>query len=210
MPAHAVLKEALIRSFEVPVDEETKVTYIVMEYVRGEVLKDCWDDMSEARRERVCDQAASAIAELQSLHVDRPGPIGGGRSRGTWFTTLGAGPFHSVRELEDWFTHKLDVCKRYNRAYASIPPFMGKFGKMVMSHMDVAPRNIILEGDNNICLIDWDFAGAYPVHFERAGLLNQVREADFCKRMLARMKPYEQEINDLESVTWAITSAYLI
>lgn len=121
-----------------------------MEYIHSEVLSDCWENMSEARRERVCDQVASAIAELQSLHVDRPGPIGWGRSRGFWFMALGAGPFHSVRKLEDWFAHKLDVCKRFNRAHASLPAFSGKFGKMVLSYMDISPRNTIMEDDNNI------------------------------------------------------------
>lgn len=57
--------------------------------------------MSEPRRRKVCDQVVNAIAELQSLQVERPGPIGGGLLKGPWFTIYDVGPFSSIRELEN-------------------------------------------------------------------------------------------------------------
>lgn len=76
----------VIRCFDVPLDEDFNVTYIVMEYIRGTVLRDCWPDLSEPRRQKVCEQLVDAIAQLQTLQVERPGPIGGGSSKGPWFT----------------------------------------------------------------------------------------------------------------------------
>lgn len=200
----------VIRAFEVPIDEESKTSYIVMEYIRGEILEDVWDNISEERRQNVCDQVVNAIAQLEAIELDRPGPVGGGTSRGPWFTVIGAGPFDTIGELEDWFTHKLEVCKKFRRAYPEAPSFSGKFGKLVMSHMDISARNIILEKGDQVCLIDWDFAGAYPVFFERAALATEVQSPAFCERILSSIDPYEQEVEELKGVSWALTSAYLV
>lgn len=53
----------VIRSFDVPLDEDFNVTYIEMEYIRGTILRDCWPDISEPPASKRVD----AIADLQSL-----------------------------------------------------------------------------------------------------------------------------------------------
>jgi hypothetical protein len=41
---------------------------------------------------------------------------------------------------------------------------------LVLTHHDLAPRNIKLDRCNQIWLIDWDFAGFYPKYFEYAAM----------------------------------------
>lgn len=38
--------------------------------------------------------------------------------------------------------------------------------EIVFTHGDFAPRNILVEGDRVTAIIDWEFAGWYPEHWE--------------------------------------------
>jgi hypothetical protein len=114
------------RSFQVEDKDSTSVsstiTYIVMEYIPGTVLSDCWDKISENRRQNVCDKVVEAICKLQQLHVQRPGPIGGGlcRAPNELFSLAGAGPFSSIADIEKWYSHRLWLCKRMGRVQAIV------------------------------------------------------------------------------------------
>jgi serine/threonine protein kinase len=49
-------------------------------------------------------------------------------------------------------------------------PAVPKF--FVFSHQDLAPRNIILDKEGKIWLIDWGMSGWYPVYFEYTSMQN--------------------------------------
>lgn len=42
----------------------------------------------------------------------------------------------------------------------------------VFTHHDLAPRNILVTASGDIWILDWDFAGFYPIHFEYASIQN--------------------------------------
>lgn len=41
-----------------------------------------------------------------------------------------------------------------------------QWSKLVMCHLDIAPRNLMLLPDGSLCFLDWAFAGFYPSIFE--------------------------------------------
>lgn len=45
-------------------------------------------------------------------------------------------------------------------------------GMFVFTHHDLAPRNILLAPSGELWLLDWDFAGFYPIYFEYASMQN--------------------------------------
>jgi hypothetical protein len=209
--APSVRLPQLIRMFaidkESSSDAWTHGVYIVMEYVHGAVLSDCWLEMSEDRRQNVCDQVVGIISELQSLRIENPGPIGGGRSLDPTglFSIGGAGPFDSISDLETWYNLRLRLCKKIKSVPQDMPSFNGTFGAyMVMSHLDIAMRNIIVQAGDVVCLIDWEFAGAYPLHFERAGLERQHRVPEFTNRILERLPEFKIEMEKLKSIAFAL------
>jgi hypothetical protein len=199
-----------LRSFQIEERKGSFITYIVMEYIHGTVLSDCWNEMSEYRRQHVCDQLVDTLFQLRSLRTERPGPIGGGmcRTGSDLFSLRGAGPFDSIRELEDWYSHRMFFCKKLKRLPPDTPSFEGTFGdRMVMSHLDIAKRNIIVQADDVICLVDWGFAGAYPTHFERAALEHHhTIDNDLVERVLARLPEHKEAMEKLKSVDFALTS----
>ena len=84
--------------------------YIVIDYIDGEQLGDCWKQLSPEKQEDVVKQTVDIIAQLQDVVLEGAGPIGGGPCRGRFFTDYSAGPFKSGEEMEAWFNHKLAIC----------------------------------------------------------------------------------------------------
>jgi hypothetical protein len=126
--------------------------YIVIEYIKGRLVSDVWLNLDiEARRSVLC-QLYEYIRQLQALKLDRPGPVGGGGgvSEGSFFTDYDAGPFKSRKDMEDWFNDRLLVCHDFGHA-SQTPPgwFAGRFDELVMCHLDIHPRNLILDGQRS-------------------------------------------------------------
>ncbi|KAJ0420233.1 hypothetical protein BJY00DRAFT_141182 [Aspergillus carlsbadensis] len=42
----------------------------------------------------------------------------------------------------------------------------------ILTHHDLAPRNVMVSPSGQLSLIDWDLAGFYPVRFEYAAMYN--------------------------------------
>lgn len=73
--------------------------FIIMDYVPGRTLEECWNDLNAEAREKVTADAARMIEEMQSVPFNNlpPGPIGGQTPfTGSWFSDHGAGPFATV------------------------------------------------------------------------------------------------------------------
>ncbi|KAJ5704566.1 Aminoglycoside phosphotransferase [Penicillium majusculum] len=128
---------------------------------------------------------------MQSVAILQPGPLGGGPFRGRFFTDYSAGPFKNSAEVQDWFNHKLDIY---------IPPF--QFSKFVITHHDISPRNLILDRDGKVWLIDWADAGAYPPAFESAALLAQQFFISFNEAVLSLIPRFPEEERQLDSITY--------
>ena len=45
-------------------------------------------------------------------------------------------------------------------------------GPYVLTHHDLAPRNLLLSPSGELWLLDWDLAGFYPIYFEYASMYN--------------------------------------
>ena len=191
------------RSFNVPGPGifET-IGYIVMDYVEGVCLANCWNDLDPGTRQNVVLQVAGFIQQLQSVRLNSPGPIGGGPCQGRWFTDYSAGPFTNQQEIENWFNHKLAICNGSGNAREDIPPF--NFPTFVLTHQDISPRNLILDPSGQVWLIDWAFAGAYPPCFEAATLTEQIQFPDFSQQLLERIHTNPQEITQLRSIGWGL------
>ncbi|EFW20262.1 conserved hypothetical protein [Coccidioides posadasii str. Silveira] len=181
------------RSFQVddPFEYYGTRGYLVMDYIEGRNLGDCWMQLAAEDKADVISQSAAIISQLQSTVLPTPGPIGGGPCRGKLFTDYGAGPLNSGSEMEAWLNHKLEICKHYNQTPQDIPPF--KFRKFVLVHQDISPRNMILDAAGQVWLIDWAHAGAYPPAVERAAVAEQHLFPEFNKMLLNALPHYDAE-----------------
>jgi aminoglycoside phosphotransferase (APT) family kinase protein len=183
--------------------------FIVMDYIQGVCLSECWDSLDVASRSDITSRVASMIQELESVSVQAPGPIGGTESqfRGMWFSVYGAGPFATIQELEDWFNHKIDVCERFNQPIAGTPRF--KFDKLVLTHQDITPCNFILGRDGQLWLVDWAASGGYPPGFERAAIALQLHHPDFGAEVCAKITDYPTVVMQRRAISFGLTTGAL-
>ncbi|KAL4755813.1 kinase-like protein, partial [Aspergillus foveolatus] len=197
------------RSFQLTDDSKYFGTmgYIVMDYIHGQPLDTCWEDLGDEQKSDVSKQVAEMIMEMQCIKLPKPGPIQGGPCRGRFFTHYSAGPFNNESEFEDWFNHKLDICQKFNKAPQDTPRF--KFTEFVLTHQDVSPRNLILDQHGQAWLVDWADAGAYPPAFETAALSSQQSFPEFNARVLSHLPRYPLEERQLDSIGYALTTAAL-
>ncbi|KAB8229917.1 uncharacterized protein BDW43DRAFT_314563 [Aspergillus alliaceus] len=189
---------------------------ILMDFVDGRSVEQCWGDLSQAERVDVVSQVASIITTLRSIPLSdqqqqKPGPVGCKCcvARGFWFTDIGAGPFDSKEHLEAWFNDRLEISQKFHQAPDTVPPF--HFDKLVLTHLDIAPRNLILDPDGKVWLIDWGDAGIYPDGFEVALLKARRFEApvytDMLLEMLSKTLPMHEELHQqLRWITFALTT----
>lgn len=175
---------------------------ILMEYIEGSTLASIWPQLDEDEKLHVYGQVEEALNELHSAEAKFPGPFRDKDcppevSRGPLFTDYDAGPFETIRDLEEWYNGRLQVCKHFRRISPAALNF--HFDRLVYCHMDVAARNLIYSPQKEIWFIDWAFAGAYPPHFETAtfqrrgdgiitaGLLKFLRTTEEEQRKIRRL-----------------------
>ncbi|KAJ5214704.1 Aminoglycoside phosphotransferase [Penicillium cf. viridicatum] len=174
--------------------------YLMIDFIAGQPLGECWNDLTYDNQRQIAMQVADMIKEMQSVAILQPDPLGGGPFRGRFFIDYSVGPFKDSVEVQDWFNHKLDICKRVNQCPKDIPPF--QFGKLVIPHHDTSPRNLILDQDGKVWLIDWADAGAYPPAFESVALLAQQFFTGFNEAVLSLIPQFPEEERQLDSITY--------
>lgn len=189
-------------------DEDT--CYIVMTYIEGSLLDEAWSGLSDLNRRDIQQQLYGFIQQLRCLKADYPGPIGGGISNGAFFTDYGAGPFTSKEDMEAWFDERLAVCRDFGILDHTQEGFHGLFQHLVMCHLDLHPRNLILDCRGQVWLIDWAFAGMYPAYFETASILWYGREVYF-RDLLDQLghRQHDKESDRLFSISFALTTGAL-
>lgn len=86
-----------------------------------------------------------------------------------------------------------------------------KFEKLLLTHQDIAPRNLILNALGKVWLIDWAFAGAYPEGFERVALFIQCRFhfPEFMEKVGKLVKGYPELGMQRVSIAYGLTTAAL-
>lgn len=169
-------------------------SFIVMDYIHGKTVEQYWDTADLPLCRSVAKQVADIVNKMQSTPVGDTLPLGPisdaersrGKWTGPWFTDYGAGPFASLEELEAWLNHKIDVCIRVQELPADWPRFELKEADLVLTHQDIAPRNLIVDVDSDgggggnpkVWLVDWQCAGVFPRGFEQAVLREQAGGID--------------------------------
>ncbi|OAL55184.1 hypothetical protein IQ07DRAFT_659151 [Pyrenochaeta sp. DS3sAY3a] len=161
--------------------------YIVMDYIDGLSLDRCWNTLAQSTRDDIIEQVADMIVQLQSLELHTPGPLGGGPSQGRWFTPYSVGPFTGALDLQNFFNQRMDKAKCFRRVPKTMPPFDFANSTFALTHLDIAPRNLVLDAGGKVWLIDWAHSGAYPPMLEIANLVSeQDRCKDFYEPLLQR------------------------
>ncbi|KAJ5088804.1 Aminoglycoside phosphotransferase [Penicillium angulare] len=181
--------------------------FIVMDFIYGKPLDSCWNDLPMDTKEDIARQTAEMIKEMQSIEFPQCGPIGG---RPFQLESLKGcpdysyGPISGNSEFETCFNHNLDVCKRLNKVPQDATPF--DFKKFVITHQAISPRNLILDEDGKVWLVNWGHSGAFPPAFESVALARRGSFPDFNEMVLSLIPRFPEEEAKL-SIMYGLTTA---
>ncbi|KAJ5517716.1 Aminoglycoside phosphotransferase [Penicillium expansum] len=187
-----------------------------MDFVRGIKIEDCWEDLNQIERKDVGSKVASIINNLHSLPIPEgqelvPGPVGFSACvpRARFFPDIGIDPFSSTEQLEAWYNRRLEITQHFHQAPPDAAPFV--FNSYTYIHYDFAPRNLILDSDGKIRLIDWGDAGIYPEGFEFAALNTRKDQSSKFIEMPFRLIPsYEDLSRQMLLIAYNFTTAQWI
>ena len=169
---------------------------------------------------------ATCLQHLWQLPVPadrRPGPIGGGEPKGRIWSDDGACTvFESLSDMEDWLNVSLENDENlarigcwdildYHAPLGSIRDRLS-LGKcsLVMCHGDFVGRNVMLQPDGALCILDWGCAGLYPLFFDLYSIVsNENFDPSMLTPLLQRLTglriKYAQELGLLRRIQRANT-----
>ncbi|KAE9376650.1 hypothetical protein N431DRAFT_501459 [Stipitochalara longipes BDJ] len=134
--------------------------YLFMEYISGQLLQNVDLNAKTDIIPRIT-KIIEHLGQIQDSHAV-PGPIGGGEPQGYLYGDDGAKrAFSSTADFQAWLNIRLALRDK-SINIGSLP--------LVLCHTDLCRRNMILEENDRICLLDWGYAGMYPRYFEIASL----------------------------------------
>ena len=153
--------------------EKEGCRYIVMEFIGGGDLEGVWPKLSVEDRESICSELHEYLFQMRNIPAPEAliGSVSGGpavdrRSAGS----IKGGSFACEEEFNTWQLEQLhdhtppvhrDIYEALHRTDHEI----------VFSHGDLAFHNILVRDGHIAAILDWEYAGWYPEHW------------DFCKSL---------------------------
>ncbi|OQE89817.1 hypothetical protein PENNAL_c0013G06240 [Penicillium nalgiovense] len=164
------------------------VGYIVMSYEAGEPLEQYWDRVSTTEQSRILETLRDYVNQMREI----PGAFIGGLDRSPCrdgifeagygdHTSYTYGPYPSEEGFDEGIIQALrdrlppKVLERghdtesnfFNNEYMLYQTIRGlKDHKILFTHADLHPGNIVVQTDGNVVLLDWGLAGFWPEYWE--------------------------------------------
>ncbi|PYI04090.1 hypothetical protein BO78DRAFT_462887 [Aspergillus sclerotiicarbonarius CBS 121057] len=150
------------------IDETT--AHCVMNRIEGTTLDAIWTKLSWFTTIKLALQLRHFVQILRSVTSPTAGSLATGRCWSFYLDDRFGVPAHSTpTDLAEFF--RFWVAKQGQKLNGTeyIPPTTGKF---VLTHHDLAPRNLLLSPEGELWLLDWELTGFYPIYFEYAAMYN--------------------------------------
>lgn len=158
------------RVHDISTSEDGSCT-IRMDYVDGICLEDAWENMHDEDKKSIAQQLRRILAMMRSAQPSSSTPhIGAcdGPARDIrHITDYDGGPFQSEGDFNTFVLLRVAkgaphiINKILEEALRTLPEH-----RIVFSHADLSPRNIIIRNSQIIALLDWEYAGWYPEYWE--------------------------------------------
>jgi aminoglycoside phosphotransferase (APT) family kinase protein len=174
--------------------EDGKVVAIVMDYMPGKRLDEAWDTLDSDQKLCIASELHSYINQLRDLKGDYIGAVDRGKVVTGQIASIEGGPFDSEQQFNEFILGDIvRACPDILRHYAKFALMDGH--EIIFTHADFAPRNILVEGGRVTAILDWEYAGWYPEHWEYIQALRHVKPMPDWPEYLSRILPprYERE-----------------
>ncbi|KAL5355011.1 kinase-like domain-containing protein [Aspergillus floccosus] len=139
----------------------------ISDRVSGQSLDQVWHTMDRARQEGIKRQLREEPRKLTQPYAGRIGR----QKTHCFFPRLGhetKGPFDSEKESDKWCLNRIEDRLLWEFWRPCLPAMRSKSTKFVLTHGDLAARNIMVDGDRITGIVDWEYSGFFPEYMEYA------------------------------------------
>ncbi|KAF9029403.1 hypothetical protein BDZ89DRAFT_1014348 [Hymenopellis radicata] len=154
---------------------------VVMDFIRGRQLAAVWGELSEEEKEQVAQTLQGYVHQLRKVDVPRrriPGYVDEG-DRAAWFMSRVVfndddgtlGKFATQQELVD----RMNELTELNGSVEVVGRFDAS-NPLVLTHNDLNGRNVLVDEDKRLWMVDWSESGFFPEFWE--GLAMQLQLAN--------------------------------
>ncbi|KAI0890873.1 phosphotransferase enzyme family protein [Annulohypoxylon nitens] len=192
-------------------DEESGHVRIVMEYVEGERLDHAWYKLTTEEKESIIGQLRGHFAELRKISGSFIGSVDGSPCEDPYFShDPGAyGPYSNEEAfnrglVKSWTTDRGDewTLKLCEMLCATM-----KDHKIVLTHNDFDPRNILVRGPEVVAVLDWEQSGFYPEYWEHCrALWRPTWDSGWMREKLVDrvLEPYYKELGVMWNTSYTM------
>ncbi len=151
----------------VPVPNATsdRPNTIVMDYIEGCNLEECWARLSSEEKRGIAEQMRDIVLQLRRFKGSYIGAVDRGPAVDLRKSTYVGGPFDSEREFNEFLLKNM-VPSTPSLYSTAIRQTMRTDHNVVFSHGDLNLHNILVKDGTIVALLDWEYAGWYPEHWE--------------------------------------------
>lgn len=137
--------------------------FMVMKRIDGEPLDTVWAGMTTVQQSNVIRQLRDIIAQLRALPPPNSSAISGLYGRQCKDARVASmvpfGPFKSESEFNDFLVKIGQGNSSSDLFFDETRKMMCDTHRIVFTHGDFAPRNILVRGDMVVGLVDWEHSG---------------------------------------------------
>ncbi|KAF4500229.1 Phosphotransferase [Fusarium agapanthi] len=145
---------------------------MISERVPGVPLVDVWQNMSQAEQVSIKEQLRAQIEQMRTLVQPCIGRVDKQPTRNIYNTTFArhCGPFQDEEAFDNWCLDRLTggTIQRWKWKRVLERQRRKSTGRFVLTHGDLSPRNIMVDGSTITGIIDWELGGFYPEYVEYA------------------------------------------
>lgn len=142
--------------------------HISMDYIKGQVLSDIWAGLSGEEKKAISSQLRDILVIMRSIPAPEAhiGGCAGEKVRDTRiYSTHTAPSCNGEKEFNDYLLASL-FPQIPSPIYAAFSRRLRTNHRIVFTHADLSPRNIIVRDAKVVGIIDWEDAGWYPEYWE--------------------------------------------
>lgn len=141
-----------------------------MDRIHGKTLEQLWPVLSWLRTIKYAWRLRTFVRSMRQCVSEKGGGLASGRIFTPFIDNLKPlARFISATALAEHMNWWLLCCRP-----KSLPPrhdlALKPLTHHVFTHQDLAPRNIIVDDEGKLWVVDWGYAGYFPIYFEYVGM----------------------------------------
>jgi aminoglycoside phosphotransferase (APT) family kinase protein len=167
---------------------------IIMSYIPGTPLQEAWPNMLDESKSSIVEQLIGYIHELRQLKGESISSASGSPTFMYIFDSPVDKVLHSSSEFHHLLTTRVyRLPGMFREAYVNfIRSRFNDNSRLVFTHADLADRNIVVQDGRITGILDWEWAGFYPEHWE---FVTFVKNSDWCGDRV--VKEFPEYVNAL-------------